>query len=138
MNVILRNILAVVLGVALGGAVNMLIVVLGPFVIPPPPGVDVTDTESIAASMHLFGPIQFVVPFLAHAIGTLVGAIVAFLVAGSYQRVFAYVIGAFFLVGGITVSFMIPAPGWFVILDLVGAYVPMAWLATKIGAHLKN
>jgi hypothetical protein len=28
---------------------------------------------------------------------------------------------------------MIPAPAWFIALDLVVAYLPMAWLATRVG-----
>lgn len=32
---------------------------------------------------------------------------------------------------------MIPAPGWFIALDLLGAYVPMAWLGIQIGARMR-
>jgi hypothetical protein len=32
---------------------------------------------------------------------------------------------------------MIPAPVWFIALDLIVAYLPMAWLATVIGARLR-
>jgi hypothetical protein len=32
---------------------------------------------------------------------------------------------------------MIPAPGWFLALDLVGAYVPMTWLAIAAGRRVK-
>ena len=84
--------------------------------------------ESISASIHLFAPKHFVFPFLAHALGTLVGAMVASLVAASHQRMFAYLIGCRFLVGGIVSAFIIPAPVWFLVLDLFGAYLPMAWL----------
>ena len=33
---------------------------------------------------------------------------------------------------------MIPAPTWFKALDLLVAYLPMAWLATQIGARLNK
>ncbi len=52
--IIFRNILAVLLGLVIGNAVNVAIVVFDPEVIPPPAGVDVTNTESIRASIHLF------------------------------------------------------------------------------------
>ena len=35
-------------------------------------------------------------------------------------------------------SFMIPAPTWFIALDLLAAYIPMAWLGIRMGTHLKR
>lgn len=138
MKTILRNILAVVIGLFVGGAVNMALITVSPLVIPPPAGVDVTRAESLRASMHLFQPKHFVFPFLAHALGTLAGALVAFLIAGSHRSVFAYAIGAVFLTGGIAACFMIPAPTWYILLDLVAAYIPMAWLGTELGRRIKG
>lgn len=136
MRVLARNVLAVVAGVVVGGFVNMAIVMLGPALIPPPPGVDMTSAEGLAAGMHLLEPKHFVTPFVAHALGTFVGAVVAYLVAASYRARFAYTVGVVFLAGGIAAAFMIPAPAWFIALDLVAAYLPMAWLATRVGAAL--
>lgn len=133
---LLRNVLAVVVGLVIGGVVNMAIVGLGPALIPPPAGVDVTKPESLAAAMHLFEPRHFVMPFLAHALGTLVGALVAYLIAASHKARFAYAISVVFLCGGIAACFMIPAPIWFIALDLLVAYLPMAWLAGWLGARL--
>ncbi|RMG38369.1 MAG: hypothetical protein D6732_05390, partial [Methanobacteriota archaeon] len=70
MNPILRNVIAVLAGLILGSVVNMGLITLGSSVIPPPPGVDVTDMESLKSSMHLFEPRHFIFPFLAHALGT--------------------------------------------------------------------
>ena len=39
---ILRNVFGCIVGVVLGGSINMALVVLSPLVIPPPAGVDVT------------------------------------------------------------------------------------------------
>lgn len=136
MKTVIRNIAAVVVGVVLGGAVNMALIINGPSIIPPPAGVDVTNAQSIAASIHLFEPRHYVFPFLAHALGTLVGAFAAYLIAASRRHVFAYVIGMFFLAGGIAASLMIPAPAWFIALDLIGAYLPMAWVGKRLGCHL--
>lgn len=130
---IVRNILSVIIGFAVGSVVNMALVTLGPRVIPAPAGVDASNAGSLAASIHLFEPKHFVFPFLAHALGTLAGALVAFLIAGSRRRVFAFAVGTFFLAGGIAASFMIPAPTWFIVVDIVVAYLPMAWLATRVG-----
>ena len=133
---VFRNILAVVFALIVGGGVNTALVIASPLVIPPRAGVDVSDPQSLSASMHLFEPKHFVFPFLAHALGTLVGALVAFLIAASHKPVFAFVIGACFLAGGILAARMIPAPTWFVVLDLAAAYVPMAFLATLLGRRI--
>ncbi len=138
MNTIIRNILALVLGLVIGGIVNMGLITIGPMLVPPPEGVDVMDVESIAASIHLFEPKHFVMPFLAHALGTFVGALVAYVVARSNGFTFAVVIGVLFLFGGIVNSFMIPAPTWFVVLDIVAAYIPMSVLAILAGRKLRR
>lgn len=132
-NTILRNIAAVIGGFVLGSVVNMALITASPHIIPPPPGVDVSNVASMKASMHLYEAKHFLFPFLAHALGTLVGALVAFVVAGSRRSAFAYTLGLLFLVGGIVACGLIPAPTWFMILDLVAAYLPMAWLATRLG-----
>ena len=136
MSGIVRNVLAVVLGLVAGGAVNMAIVTFGPVLVPPPAGVDVTDPASLAQGIHLFEPRHFAAPFLAHALGTFVGALVAYLVAATHKARFAYGIGVLFLLGGIAACFMIPAPPWFMALDLVVAYLPMAWLAIALGRRI--
>lgn len=138
MSNLLRNVLAVIAGIVIGGIVNMALVTVSPSLIPPPAGVDVTNAESLRSAMHLFEPRHFVMPFLAHAVGTLVGALVAYLIAASHKARLAYAVGAFFLVGGIAASFMIPAPTWFIALDLLVAYLPMAWLGIRIGTRLKG
>lgn len=130
---LLRNIVAVLAGIVIGGVVNSALIMLSPSLIPPPAGVDVNDAESLRRSIHLFEPRHFVMPFLAHALGTLAGALAAYLIAITHKRAIALAIGVVFLAGGVAASFMIPAPGWFIALDLLVAYIPMAWLATQLG-----
>lgn len=134
---LLRNVIAVIAGIAIGGVVNMSLITLSPMLIAPPAGVDVTDAESLSNAMHLFEPRHFVMPFLAHAFGTLAGALVAYVIAASYNAHLAYLIGALYLCGGIAASLLVPAPIWFIVLDLLAAYLPMAWLGTLIGARVK-
>lgn len=133
----LRTALALVLGIVIGGGVNMAIVMLGPALIPAPPGADMTTAEGLKAAMPLLEPKHFLMPFLAHALGTLAGALAGAMIAAARRTVVAYVIGAFFLAGGIAASVMIPAPAWFKALDLVVAYLPMAWLGLSIVNRLK-
>ena len=138
MPTVLRNVLAVVAGLVIGGGVNMALIMISPSVIPPPAGVDVTDAVSLSGSIHLFEPRHFVMPFLAHALGTLVGAFAAYSIAGSHRLAFALAIGVLNLCGGIAAAFMIPAPAWFIALDLLAAYIPMAWLGARLGAQFAS
>lgn len=133
----LRIALALIAGLVVGGGVNMALIMLGPSLIPPPPGADMTTAEGLQAAMPLLEPKHFLAPFLAHAVGTLVGALVGSLITASRRAVVAYVVGAVFLCGGVAASFMIPAPTWFEVLDVVVAYLPMAWLGLSLANRLK-
>ena len=133
MNATLKNILAVVLGLILGSVVNMGIIMISGSIIQPPNGADVTTMEGLKESIHLFKPKHFLFPFLAHALGTLAGAFLATLISVSHKMKMAMLIGIFFLIGGITNIIMLPSPTWLTVLDLAGAYIPMAWLGYKLG-----
>jgi len=133
MNPIIKNILAVVTGVIIGSIVNMTFILVSSHIIPPPDGADLTTSEGLIASMHLMEPKHFIFPFLAHAIGTLVGAFLAVKIAATHKLKFALVIGGLFFIGGLMNVMMLPSPIWFTILDLGGAYIPMALLAWKLG-----
>ena len=132
MNPILRNILAVIAGAIIGSTVNIFLVNIGPMVIPPPEGADVTTMEGLAKTMHLFEPKHFLFPFLAHALGTLVGATLAAWFAANRKQTYAIVIGVFFLIGGVLNVMWLPSPGWFNAVDLILAYIPMGWLGYKL------
>lgn len=132
MNPIIRNILAVVAGIIVGAMVNGALIDVSANIIPLPDGVDPSDMESLKENMHRFKPINFLMPFLAHALGTLSGAILAVLIAASSRLQIALGIGSVFLLGGIAVAVTLPAPMWFNIVDIVGAYIPMGWLGWKL------
>jgi hypothetical protein len=134
MNPILKNVLAVIAGLVAGAVVNGILVNLGPLVIPPPEGADITTMEGLKETMHLFKPANFLFPFLAHALGTLVGAVVTAFIAVNHKMKLALLIGAIFLIGGIIMVVSVPSPTWFSIVDLVGAYIPMGWLGGRLVA----
>jgi hypothetical protein len=132
MNPFFRNTLAVIAGLFVGSVVNMSIILMSGSIIPPPNGADVTTMEGLKETMHLFEPKHFLFPFLAHAIGTFAGAATTALIALNHKKKLALVIGAFFLLGGIVNVCTLPSPIWFTIVDLVFAYIPMAYLALKL------
>lgn len=131
MNPILKNILAVILGWVVGSIVNMGLIKTGHMLLPIE-GIDPNNMDALVAVMPTLSYEYFIFPFLAHALGTLTGAIVASLVAFNNKMKFALVVGVLFLIGGIMVNYMIPGPTWFAIIDIVFAYIPMAYFGGKI------
>ena len=132
MHPFLKNGLAVLAGIIIGGLINFSIIIISNFIVPLPDSVDATSVESIKANIHLYKPIHFLFPFLAHALGTLSGAVLAIKISNDKMKKVAYVVALVFLYGGISMGTQIPSPLWFSILDLGVAYIPMAWLATKL------
>jgi hypothetical protein len=133
---VLCLLLAVLLGLAVGSAVNMGLILISGKVIPPPAGADVTTTEGLKASLHLFEAKHFLFPFLAHALGTLSGAFTAGWLAPGRSAIPASVVGGLFLLGGVASVAMLPAPAWFSAVDLVLAYLPTAWLGQVWAARI--
>lgn len=132
---ILRNILAVFAGWLVGSMVNGGLLAVGHFVYPIE-GVDMNDSAALAEAMPNLGNEYLLFPFLAHALGTLVGAFIAVLVAQNHKMKFAWSIGGLFLVGGIIINIMITGPIWFTVVDILVAYLPMAFLGGKLGLKI--
>lgn len=131
MNPMLKNILAVITGWIVGSIINMSLVKIGHMILPIE-GLDPSDMNALAEVMPTLEPKYFIFPFLAHALGTLVGAFIAYNLAATHKMKFALGIGAIFFLLGIMVSFMIPAPTWFAVTDILLAYIPMAWIGGKL------
>lgn len=138
MHRVLRLVLAVVAGLLIGSALNMGLILISGSIIPPPEGADVTTSEGLKASLHLFEPRHFVFPFLAHSVGTLAGAAVATWLTPGRGSGPAYAVGGLFLLGGIANVVMLPAPVWFSALDLVLAYLPAAWFGHRLAARRRR
>ena len=128
MNPTLRNVLAVLAGATACIVLNGFLLGMMMQLIPPPDGFDpnVMSTYSLLQTKHLLSP------FVAHAVPSLIGGFIASLIAVNRKMTVALVVGGLHFVGGVAAAFMIPAPTWFVVLDLTVAYLPMAWLGGRI------
>lgn len=135
---IVRNIIGVIVGWLVGSAVNFGLVIGGMSLFPLPAGADFWTPEGATAAIQMMQPVHFMVPFVAHAIGTLVAAFVAVLIAASYKFHIALGLGVLFLLGGIYAAVSIDAPLWFEALDLVLAYIPFALLGGWLGGAFKK
>ena len=127
----LRNLLSALAGLVAGAFLNGGIIQLSHWVIPPPPGADLTTEAGLKSAMHLMGPEHFLMPFLAHALGTLAGAMLAARLSNALRP--AMSIGFLFFLAGAYMVWILPSPIWFSIADLSLAYLPMAWLGFKTG-----
>ncbi len=132
MNNIIRNILAVFIGLVIGGLINGWIISISATLIPLPKGVDNSTLEGLQKSIHLFEPKHFVFPFLAHAIGTFLGALITLFISKSREFYLVIIVSGVFLFGGVSMVVQLNAPLWFNALDLLGAYIPMGFVAYLI------
>ena len=132
-----KKVLAVVVGWFCGSVVNMGLVSIGHMIFPIK-GVDPADMDALAEVMPTLSSEYFIFPFFAHALGTLVGAFIAALVAREKKMRFAYIVGIIFLIGGILVNYMIPGPTWFTALDILLAYIPMAYLGGRWAINISK
>lgn len=103
-----------------------------------PAGTDFTTPEGVNAAMDNLQPINFAIVFAAHALGTLVGVFIANLIALGQKLPITLLITAFFLAGGIYAVVTINAPMWFEAIDLIFAYIPMAWIGAKLASAGKS
>lgn len=129
----LLNALGFVLGLVVGAFANGALIEWGYALIPPPAGVDMKTPEGFAEAVKLFSGQHFVFPFLAHAVGTLVGSLIAVRVAQTKHAWWAGIVGSLFFLGGAYMVLSVDAPLWFNALDLLVAYFPMAYLGYRWG-----
>lgn len=117
----------------IGATANGLLVQVGGQFFPPPAGYDFTTEEGLAAGMAFMEPKHFVFPFLAHALGTLIGALIIARFAASRQRMLVLLVSSLFFIGGAYMVAILPSPMWFNVLDLALAYFPMGYLGYRLG-----
>ena len=130
---ILKRTLVIFISLFAGAMLNGAIINISSKVIAPPKGFDLTTAEGLQAAMSHMGPEHFLFPFLAHALGTLLSALLITRFLTSQQFIFSMMAGILFLLGGVSMVIMLPdTPIWFVLLDLIVAYIPMAYFGNRI------
>ena len=125
MNQLFKNIGILIFGIIIGMIVNIGLIIIGGRIFPLP-----ENFETINAMNWDFK--YFIFPFLAHSIGTLSGAFISSKLSRNYHIMIPLIVGLYFLSGGIYMATILPAPIWFISLDLILCYIPMALLGWKI------
>lgn len=121
----LRSVFAIAIGLALGGALNLCLLQGGAALLATPTYPDLLE------------PRHYVAQFLAHSISTFAGALVAFLIGARFRTYIAYAIGAIFMFTGFVAGSAHDVPTGFLAVKLLGAYLPMCWLAIRAGQRLE-
>jgi len=118
MRQILKNIGIVIISIIIGMIINIGLIIIGGMIFP--------LSENFKPMNAINWDLKyFIFPFLAHSIGTLSGAFVASKLSRNYHIIIPGIVGLYFLSGGIYMVTILPAPIWFICLDLIICYIPM-------------
>jgi hypothetical protein len=136
----LLNTLFYLIALFLGAWVNGYLIQISSKVITPPVGYDLQTAEGLKAAINagVMTPRFFIFPFLAHALGTWVSAFTITKLTRTHQKERALSFGFLFLTGGTWMVFIIPAPLWFNAVDLLLAYIPMAYMGYLMARKKKS
>ena len=132
-----RHILATLLGLFSGMALNMAIIQLNSVVFfPMPPDLDPNDPAQFNAYLATLPQIAFIPVLLAPLGQAFVGGWVAARLAPSHPMRHALIIGVISLAGGIMAMTMLDGPAWLAIeLPL---YLVAAWAAGRLEARRRE
>jgi hypothetical protein len=134
---VIRNILAVVVGLFVGSCVNMALIMLNTSVLyPMAPGTDMNDPAAMNAYVATLPAAAFLVVMAAHLGQSFVGGWVAARLGASRPMLLAMIVGGFSLLGGILSMMSIKGPTWFYVeLPL---YLVVAWAAGRLEAKRRQ
>jgi len=126
----LRNVIAVIIGLVAGMALNMGILQISHLAYPIPEGLDINDPAQLQDYLATLPATAFSVAMLAHLAQSFGGGWVAARLGSSRPMLLAMVVGTISLAGGVAMMTMVKGPAWMAIeLPL---YLVVAWLAGNI------
>ncbi len=129
----LRDIGAVIAGLAVSIIVIMAVQMVGHSLWPPPEGLDWNDMEVIRTYTSQLPFLALLFPIVSYFLGALAGPFVACRIGNLKPLVFVGIIGIVLLAFTIANLIQIPHPIWFSVLA-VAAVIIGAWLALQLGS----
>jgi hypothetical protein len=126
-----RSILAVLLGVVVGGLLVAAVEFVSHLIYPPPQGLDPANVEAFKRVMASAPAGAFLFILLAWAVGSLGGGWLAATIARRSHTQHALVVGAILMTMGMLNLLMIPHPVWFWLAALA-LFLPAAYLGAKL------
>ena len=110
----MRNALAIVVGLVVGGLVVFLLYILGPQFFTFPQGANPMDPDSIKQNMHLMPKGALILVIGAHCFG-IIGGMLASTAVSDESLVPAYIVSGIIIIGSIGGSLAMQHPLWSVI-----------------------
>jgi uncharacterized protein YacL len=130
----IKNVLYVLSGVIIGGAVIYLVESIGHKIYPLPENFDWTDTEVIENHIASLPIGAFVIVLLAYILGSFAGGFMTALYKNSgLANVIA--VGVILLLLGLLNLLMIQHPTWFLVVSLM-TYLPSAYVGGSLGLKI--
>lgn len=127
----IRNVLAVLAGLATGMVTNMALVMLNAHVLfPMPVGIDMNDPVQMNAYIAPLPATAFILVVAAHLGQSFVGGWTAARLGASKPMLLAMIIGVLSLVGGVMNMMQLDLPNW--MYAEIPLYLVVAWLAGRI------
>ena len=133
---ILIAIVAVIVGLFIGGTVNLGTGMLNVLIFPMPDGVSWNDSEAINEWIKGLPQSAFILVLVAHVSQAFVGGFVAALIAKRNMMCVAIAVGVLSLAAGIMNLLMIPAPSWLWVE--IPLYLVAAWVAGKLVVSMRS
>ena len=124
----IRNVLAVLLGLIVGNIAIMGLHYLGMEFYPLPEGTNMNDMNAIAEYIKIAPTGALLMVIVAHIGGTFLAGLSTGLV--SRNNITAYIVGGFFTLAGVYNLYMLPHPIWFNIEAIL--YLPAAIYGFKL------
>ncbi|PCJ82266.1 MAG: hypothetical protein COA49_01860 [Bacteroidetes bacterium] len=134
----LRNIVSVIIGIAVGGLVVFLIERSGHEMFSVYSNVpDIGEKEAFSTFVGNLPIKAFLLLLLAHSLGTVIAAFIATLLSGLSRPIPAITIGVLMLSAGVINLISIPHPVWYQISEII-LYFPAALLGYKLSIETRR
>ena len=132
----IKNILYVLSGVIIGGAVIYLVESIGHKIYPLPENLDWTDAEALGDHIATLPIGAFVMVLLAYLLGSLAGGFMTVLYKNSGMSN-SITVGIILTLLGLLNLIMIQHPTWFIVVSL-SLYAPSAYFGGRLGLRIAN
>ena len=127
---ILRKILAVGIALIVTSTVVGMMQQLGHYLYPLPEGLDPKNPEHLKKYQETAPLMAVFFVIISYAAGALAGGFVSTLIANDHKKIYAIIVGIFFLSTSIYMMTIIPSPIWFWVCGI------LVWLLVFVGWKL--
>ena len=132
-----RNIIALIVGIVTAGVTIMAIQHVGNSMFPFPEDLDITDTAAFSAHIKSLPPLALFIVICSYAFAALDGTIIASVIGRANPKIFAAIIGGLILAATIFNVTQFWHPTWFVIAAVI-AIIVSAFVGAIIGSFIQR